>query len=175
MQFSRNLSLCNLILFSLILLNVVCCFNNIYKMLYFLLTGIWAYFPNNSFKTHGNYSPNSKETRCEKILSGTFCLVVAPEFQSLFHLMVYRAELAKTIEQKGMTWYHDFWYSFSLSSSLFFLGEKSKGEEDNQRLDFKSCLSARSVKTWLLGNIKSNVGGNYIGAPTMGNDCLVHF
>ena len=47
------------------------------------------------------------------------------------------------IEQKGMTFYHDFYYSFSFSSSLF-LGGTRKGEENNQSRGQKSCLSAWS-------------------------------
>ena len=49
------------------------------------------------------------------------------------------------IELKGMTFDHDIFYSFSFSSSLFLLGGKGKGEENNQSVGQKSCLSARSV------------------------------
>jgi len=50
------------------------------------------------------------------------------------------------IEQKGMTFDQDFCYSFSFfSSSLFFLGGKRKGEENNKSLGQKSFLSARSI------------------------------
>ena len=45
------------------------------------------------------------------------------------------------IEQKGMTFDHDL---FSFSSSLFILGGRRKGEENNQSRKQKSCLSARS-------------------------------
>ena len=38
----------------------------------------------------------------------------------------------------------DFCYSFSFSSSLFFLGEKRKGEKNNQSRGLNSFLSARS-------------------------------
>ena len=42
------------------------------------------------------------------------------------------------IDQKGMNFDHDFCYSFSFSSSLFFLGGKRKGEKNNQSCVFKS-------------------------------------
>jgi hypothetical protein len=48
------------------------------------------------------------------------------------------------IEQKGMTFDHNFCYSFSFSSSLCFLGGKRKGEKNNQSRGQNSYLSARS-------------------------------
>ena len=48
------------------------------------------------------------------------------------------------IEQKGITFDHEFCYSFSFSSSLFFRG-KRKGENNNRSCGQKSCLSARSL------------------------------
>ena len=48
------------------------------------------------------------------------------------------------IEQKVMTFDHDFCYLFSFSSSLFILGGRRKGEENNQSRNQKSCHSARS-------------------------------
>ena len=89
MRFSKNLFVHNLILFKYMV--TFCIYHTIHDMIHLWPIGNWSYWPTNSFKTHGNYSPNSKETRCEKIMSGTFCLVIAPEFQSLFHLMVYRS------------------------------------------------------------------------------------
>ena len=53
------------------------------------------------------------------------------------------------IEQKGMTF--DFCYSFSFSSSLFFLGGKRKGEKNIQSRGQKSCLSVRSFLTYKTG------------------------
>ena len=55
---------------------------------------------------------------------------------------------AKKIEQKGMTFDHDFCYSFSFSSSLLFLGGKRKGGKNNQGRDQKACLSAGSAKKY---------------------------
>ena len=48
------------------------------------------------------------------------------------------------IEQKGMTFDHDFCFSFSFSSSLFFRREE-KMEKNNQNRTQKPCLSARSA------------------------------
>ena len=59
------------------------------------------------------------------------------------------------IEQKGMTFDHDFCYSFSFSSPpSFFVREKIRGKE-NQSRGQKSCLSARS----LLGLEQQNMCG----------------
>ena len=54
------------------------------------------------------------------------------------------------IEQKGMTFDHDFFYSFSYSSSLFFLGGKRKGEENILSRGQKACLSNRLFLNWIL-------------------------
>ena len=48
------------------------------------------------------------------------------------------------IEQIDMTFAKYFWYLFSFSSSLLFLGGKRKGKKNNQSRGQKSCLSARS-------------------------------
>ena len=48
------------------------------------------------------------------------------------------------IEQKGMNFDHDFCYSCSFSSYLFFLGGKRKGEKNNQSRGQNPSLSSRS-------------------------------
>ena len=48
------------------------------------------------------------------------------------------------IEQKGMSFDHNFCYFILHFSSLFFLGGKRKGEKNNQSRGQKSSLSARS-------------------------------
>ena len=60
---------------------------------------------------------------------------------------VFEKNIFERIEQKGMTFDHDFWYSFSFSSSLFFLGGKIKGEKNDQSRGQKSCLSAGSFES----------------------------
>ena len=47
------------------------------------------------------------------------------------------------IEQKGMTFDHDFCYSFSFS---LIVGGKRKGENNNKSRGQKSCLSARYLR-----------------------------
>ena len=48
------------------------------------------------------------------------------------------------IEQKGMTFNHDFGYSFLLFSSLLKIEERRREEWISKNRDQKSCLSARS-------------------------------
>ena len=48
------------------------------------------------------------------------------------------------IEQKGMTWNHDFGYSFPLFSSLLKKRGKKKRRIISKNCDCNSCLSARS-------------------------------
>ena len=48
------------------------------------------------------------------------------------------------IEQKGMTFDHDFGYSLSLLSTLLEKNKEEKEKEFFKNLDQKSCLSARS-------------------------------
>ena len=48
------------------------------------------------------------------------------------------------IKQKGITFDHDFCYSFSFFSSLFFSGGMRKEEKNNQSRGQNACLSARS-------------------------------
>ena len=49
------------------------------------------------------------------------------------------------MEQKGMTFDHDFCYFIIFFFFPLFLGGKRKGENNNQSRGQKSCLSARSV------------------------------
>ena len=57
------------------------------------------------------------------------------------------------IKQKGMTFDHDFCYSFSFYSSLF-LGGKRKEEKNNRSRGQKSYLSARSHFLLLVNILK---------------------
>ena len=52
----------------------------------------------------------------------------------------------KLIEQKGMTFDLVFGYSFSSPFSSLFLKEGRKSRMNSKDRDFKSCISARSVK-----------------------------
>ena len=74
------------------------------------------------------------------------------------------------IEQKGLTFVHDFCYSFTFSSTLFFLGGKRNGEKNNQSRGQKACLSARSFldsirrkKYWYSENAKLILNHYQIG------------
>ena len=58
------------------------------------------------------------------------------------------------IEQKGITFDRDFWYSFSSSSSIYFLG-KRKGEKNNESRGQTSCISARSFTVLKYGILTS--------------------
>ena len=49
------------------------------------------------------------------------------------------------IKQKGMPFDHNFCYSFSIFSLLFFLGGKRKGEENNKTRGQKYFLFARPI------------------------------
>ena len=52
---------------------------------------------------------------------------------------------SKRIQQKGMTFDHDFFNSFAFSTLSFF-GGKRKEEKNSQSRSQKSCISARSFK-----------------------------
>ena len=58
----------------------------------------------------------------------------------------------KTIEQKGMTFDHDFGYYFPLFTSLLKKEEREKENEVAKNRDQKSFLSARSNKTIILND-----------------------
>ena len=49
------------------------------------------------------------------------------------------------IEQNGITFDYDFFYSFSFSSSFFLGGREEKRKKKNESRGQKSCLSARSM------------------------------
>ena len=68
------------------------------------------------------------------------------------------------IEQKGVTFDHDFGYSFPLFSSLLKKEERIKGElRASKNRDQKSCLSARSHpnRVWKAAFKQNRIAGAY--------------
>ena len=86
-----------------------------------------------------NFQKNGAFTRSKILLA-----LNIHQSNLIFNLTRIFKNLYKRIKQKGMTFEYNFYYSFSFSSSLFFLGGKRKGEKNKQSQ--KSCLSARSYK-----------------------------
>ena len=61
----------------------------------------------------------------------------------------------KKIEQKGMTFDHDFGYSYPLFTSLLKNREKKKRKMNSKKRDQKSCLSVRKnreKKKWRMNS-----------------------